>query len=91
MRKIFVIVLCCFYATSYTQVGYSTVNLQDSLKKLMSIGTMLIVAHRLSTIQNVDLIIVLSKGEIIEKGSHQELLKNRKHYYNLYKLQYQDK
>ncbi len=34
MRKIFVIVLCCFYATSYTQVGYSTVNLQDSLKKL---------------------------------------------------------
>lgn len=64
--------------------------IQDSLYKMMSIGTMLIVAHRLSTIQHVDKIIVLSKGEIIEQGSHQELLKERGHYYNLYKLQYQD-
>lgn len=65
--------------------------IQDSLKKMMTIGTMLIVAHRLSTIQHVDKIIVLSKGEIIESGSHQELLKNKKHYYQLYRLQYQDK
>lgn len=64
--------------------------IQDSLYKMMSIGTMLIVAHRLSTIQHVNKIIVLSKGEIIESGSHQELLKQRGHYYNLYKLQYQD-
>lgn len=64
--------------------------IQDSLKKMMSIGTMLIVAHRLSTIQNVNLIIVLSKGEIIEQGTHQQLLKNRGHYYSLYKLQYQE-
>lgn len=64
--------------------------IQDSLNKMMSIGTMLVVAHRLSTIQGVDKIIVLSKGKIIEQGSHQELLKERGHYYNLYRLQYQD-
>lgn len=64
--------------------------IQDSLQKMMSIGTMLVVAHRLSTIQNVDNIIVLSKGEIIEQGTHQDLLKQRGHYYNLYRLQYED-
>lgn len=65
--------------------------IQDSLEKMMSIGTMLIVAHRLSTIQHVDTIIVLSKGEIIEQGNHQDLLKNKGHYYSLYKLQYQER
>ena len=64
--------------------------IQNSLEKMMSIGTMLIVAHRLSTIQHVDNIIVFSKGEIIEQGNHQDLLKNKDHYYSLYKLQYQD-
>lgn len=65
--------------------------IQDSLKKMMTIGTMLIVAHRLSTIQHVDQIIVLHKGEIVEKGTHQELLKQKGMYYDLYKLQYQEK
>jgi ATP-binding cassette subfamily B multidrug efflux pump len=64
--------------------------IQDSLSKMMGIGTMLIVAHRLSTIQHVDNIIVLSKGEILEMGNHQELLKQKGHYYNLYRIQYQD-
>ncbi|WP_240516010.1 ABC transporter ATP-binding protein [Candidatus Izimaplasma bacterium ZiA1] len=65
--------------------------IQESLTKMMSIGTMLIVAHRLSTIQHVDRIIVLSKGEIIEQGTHQELLKQKGHYHNLYELQYKER
>ncbi len=64
--------------------------IQDSLLKMMNIGTMLIVAHRLSTIQHSDNIICLQKGKIIESGNHQELLKKHGYYYNLYKLQYQD-
>lgn len=61
--------------------------IQDSLEKMKSIGTMLIVAHRLSTIQNADKIICLQNGKIVESGSHQELLKNKGYYYKLYELQ----
>ena len=61
--------------------------IQDSLEKMKNIGTMLIVAHRLSTIRNADNIIVLSHGEIIEQGSHSELIKNGGRYYELYTLQ----
>ena len=64
--------------------------IQNSLLKMMNIGTMLIVAHRLSTIQHSDNIICLQKGEIIEQGNHQDLLKKRGYYYNLYRLQYED-
>ncbi len=64
--------------------------IQDSLEKMMSIGTMLVVAHRLSTIQHADKIIVLHKGEIIEEGNHQELLKKHGMYYKLYELQYKN-
>ena len=62
--------------------------IQDSLAKMRNIGTMLIVAHRLSTIQHADNIIVLSHGEIIEQGSHQELLHKKGSYHRLYMLQY---
>lgn len=64
--------------------------IQQSLLKMMNIGTMLIVAHRLSTIQHADNIICLQKGEIVEQGDHQTLLKNHGYYYNLYKLQYEE-
>ena len=64
--------------------------IQKSLEKIKNIGTMLVVAHRLSTIQHADQIIVLQKGEIIEKGNHQELLKQRGHYYKLYQLQFEN-
>lgn len=62
--------------------------IQKSLEKMMNISTMIIVAHRLSTIQHADKILVLNNGKIIERGNHQELLKNRGSYYNLYKIQY---
>ena len=63
--------------------------IQQSLEKMKSIGTMLVVAHRLSTIQHADQIIVLQNGEIVEKGNHQQLLKNRGYYYKLYQLQFE--
>lgn len=62
--------------------------IQDSLEKMRNIGTMLIVAHRLSTIQHADNIILLSAGEIVEQGSHQQLLQKKDRYYQLYTLQY---
>ena len=62
--------------------------IQDSLEKMKNIGTMLIVAHRLSTIQHADNIILLSKGKIVEQGNHQELLRQKGKYYHLYTLQY---
>ena len=62
--------------------------IQDSLEKIKNIGTMLIVAHRLSTIQHADNIIVLSDGQIQEMGTHQELLHRKGQYYQLYTLQF---
>ena len=63
--------------------------IQDSLEKMMNIGTMLIVAHRLSTIQHADNILVLSHGEIVEQGTHRQLLEQRGKYYQLYTLQFE--
>ena len=63
--------------------------IQDSLEKLMRMGTLLIVAHRLSTIQHSDNIIYLSHGQILEQGTHQQLLELRGYYYDLYEMQFQ--
>ena len=63
--------------------------IQQSLEKIRNIGTMLVVAHRLSTIQHADQIIVLQNGEIIERGNHQELLAQHGYYWKLYKLQFE--
>ena len=62
--------------------------IQDSLERIKTIGTMLIVAHRLSTIQHSDNIIVLSHGVITEQGTHRELLASKGQYYRLYTLQF---
>lgn len=64
--------------------------IQDALKKLTAQRTTLIVAHRLSTIQHADCILVFHHGRLVEAGPHQELLAKRGRYYQLYRLQYQE-
>lgn len=65
--------------------------IQKSLENIRNIGTMLVVAHRLSTIQHADRIIVLQNGRIIEQGTHQQLLKNKGYYHKLYVLQFENR
>ena len=62
--------------------------IQDALKKIIEQRTSIMIAHRLSTIQHVDRILVLHKGEIVEEGSHYDLLDKKGLYYDLYRLQY---
>lgn len=62
--------------------------IQDAIKKIMKDRTSIAIAHRLSTIQDANTIYVLHKGEIVEQGSHSELLALQGHYYELYKFQY---
>ena len=64
--------------------------IQRAIERVMRDRTSIVVAHRLSTIQNADRIIVLHHGEIREHGTHQELLAQRGLYWKLYKLQYAD-
>ncbi len=60
---------------------------QDALEKMMLNRTSVVIAHRLSTIQKADLIVVMSKGKIVEQGKHEELLKAQGIYHNLVKMQ----
>lgn len=59
-------------------------DVQQALYKLMKNKTSFVIAHRLSTIQNVDKIVVMDKGQIIEQGTHQDLLANQSHYWKLF-------
>ncbi|MBS9463814.1 ABC transporter ATP-binding protein [Flagellimonas sp. 389] len=60
---------------------------QDALENMMKNRTSLVIAHRLSTIQNADSIVVLSKGKIVEQGTHDELMKSQKGYKKLVEMQ----
>ena len=61
--------------------------IQSSLKRLRTLGTMVIVAHRLSTIKDADCIHVVDQGRIVETGTHDELIAMRGTYYDMYRLQ----
>jgi len=65
-------------------------HIQKALDQLMENRTTLVIAHRLSTIENADRIIVLSKGQIVEEGSHEELINNNAEYASLHRLQFND-
>jgi ABC-type dipeptide/oligopeptide/nickel transport system ATPase component len=64
--------------------------IQLATDKITANRTSIVIAHRLSTIQKADQIIVLEKGEIVEQGSHQELLKKGGFYKNLFDKQFLD-
>ena len=63
--------------------------IQDAMDRLMSGRTSFVIAHRLSTIRNADIILVMKDGDIIEQGSHEELLANNGFYAQLYNSQFE--
>jgi len=62
--------------------------IQSALEKILAGRTSFIIAHRLSTIVNADRILVISKGKVIEEGNHNQLIKKKGYYYNLYNNQF---
>ena len=64
--------------------------IQSAIDTIIRGRTSLVIAHRLSTVRNADLILVVMNGKIVEQGTHAELLEKRGHYYNLYTRQYED-
>lgn len=61
--------------------------IQESMKELMKGKTVIAIAHRLSTLKEMDKLVVMDKGKIIEKGTHQNLIRKKGAYYNFYKMQ----
>ncbi len=63
--------------------------IQQAMRKLMENKTCFVIAHRLSTIQNADVILVVNHGEIVEQGTHNELMDQKGFYYQLYRAQFE--
>ena len=84
------------YAEALTDAGFEVgaidtrkeAIVQKGMDRLMEGRTVFVIAHRLSTIRNAKAIMVLEKGEIIERGDHVDLLEQKGRYYQLYTLQY---
>ena len=68
----------------------SEIEVQQAIEHLMENRTTIVIAHRLSTIRNADRICVMENGEIVEQGTHDELLSNGGRYQQLYEMQFQD-
>ena len=66
------------------------VQIQQAMDNLMKGRTSFIIAHRLSTIKNADLILVMNHGDIVEQGTHEELLEKQGFYADLYNSQFED-
>ncbi len=64
--------------------------IQKAMLNLMSGRTSFVIAHRLSTVKNADMILVINNGEIIERGTHEELIRKKGFYYHLYMSQFAD-
>ncbi len=64
--------------------------IQTATEKIIKGRTSIVIAHRLSTVKNADVILVVKDGKIIEQGKHSELMHKREHYYRLYTRQYED-
>lgn len=65
------------------------IQIQQAMRKLMEHKTCFVIAHRLSTIQNADIILVVNHGEIVEQGTHEELMKKKGFYHQLYRAQFE--
>ena len=62
--------------------------IQDAMRQVMQGRTSIVIAHRLSTIRDADMIVVMDQGRIVESGNHDELLRRKGKYYDLYMTQY---
>ena len=65
-------------------------HIQQALGELIRGRTTFVIAHRLSTIENADLIVVMDQGQLVESGTHQQLLQLNRHYARLHRMQFSD-
>ena len=75
-------------ATSNVDTGTER-RIQAAMRELMTDKTCFVIAHRLSTIQNADRILVVNGGNIVEQGTHRELMNKKGFYYKLYTSQFE--